>query len=248
MPMVIPMHEPLELMRLNNLRVLNTRPVHLAKATSEKITAAGGVPIELPLLTIKPTRAHWIKKLPALNTIQHIIFISPNAVTYFFKAYSSDTWPEHLKCYALGTGTQSALEKHHLLNPTLPTHPDSEHLLALDALQAIQKQNILLIKGKNGRDLIEHTLIKRGANVTPIAVYERICPAPNPADLASLWHQDAVDIILITSETALRNLFRLFDTAAHAWLRTKTCLVISARLAKLAHHAGFKQIRTTRTF
>jgi uroporphyrinogen-III synthase len=242
------MNRHFNLNNLNNLRVLNTRPVHLAKATSDKITEAGGIPIELPLITIKATPSDWIQTCPALSTMQHMIFISPNAVHYFFKTSPSHPWPRHLKYYALGTGTQAALQKQNRLNAILPTHPDSEHLLMLDDLQTIQDQNILLIKGTGGRKLIENTLTRRGAHIIPIEVYQRALPTPNPANLESLWHEDAVDIILITSETALQHLFALFNQAAHAWLRTKPCLVISERLANIAHNAGFKETMTTRTF
>ncbi len=232
-----------------HLRVLNTRPEPLAKATSDRIRNAGGIAVELPLIKIQPTDTCWINKLPILNNIQHAIFISPNAVTCFFNALPSNkhTQFKQITSYALGQGTQKALKQHAILNPRLPAHPDSEHLLMLDNLQAIQGQNILLIKGKGGRKRIQETLVHRGAYITAIDVYQRILPQYKPSDIQSLWHEDAVDIILITSKTALQHLLSLFEGEATSWLYRKPCLVISERLAKAAYQCGFKTVITDST-
>ncbi|MDX2347173.1 MAG: uroporphyrinogen-III synthase [Legionella sp.] len=231
---------------LKNLRVLNTRPEHLAKITSNQITKAGGTSIAFPLLNIEASEPHWIHKLPALNTIQHAIFISPNAVTYFFKHIASNSWPNTIQIYAQGHGTKLALEAQHIFNAMLPEKSDSEHLLKLKALQTVSDQTILLIKGNEGRTLIQETLIKRHANLIPIEVYQRTLPTLNLVHAKSLWYEDAVDIILITSETALKHLFVLFDfdfdNKAAAWLRSKPCWVISERLAKAAKKQGFTHI------
>ena len=229
-------------LNFKNVRVLNTRPEHQAQTTSEKILLAGGHVITFPLLTIKNTTPHWINNLPALETIQHAIFISPNAVHYFFNHISTNNWPTSIISYAIGHGTHIALQAQGILNAILPQAADSEHLLLRAELQAVQQQNILLIKGNHGRTLLQNTLIKRGANLIPLAVYQRALPKPSPAYTQSLWHEDAVDIILITSETALKHLFILFDDEAAAWLRSKTCWVISPRLGKIARKNGFKQI------
>ncbi|MDF1647025.1 MAG: uroporphyrinogen-III synthase [Legionellaceae bacterium] len=225
-----------------DLRVLNTRPQHLAKATSQVITKAGGFAVECPMLAIKSTQPNWVNTLPALNNIQHAIFTSPNAVTYFFKHYPSIKWPKTIKTYALGRGTQNALKNQGIFNPLLPKQADSEHLLLLDSLQAVAHENILLIKGKNGRTLIRETLVQRAANVQAIDVYQRVLPNISFANTQSLWHEDAVDIILITSETALQHLFILFGEQATSWLCGKPCLVISERLAIAARKKGFKTV------
>ncbi len=227
-----------------NLRVLNTRPKNQATTTSQNILRAGGIPIELPLLEIKATDASWTHSLPKLETIQHAIFISPNAVTYFFEQLTSTHWPKTITTYALGMGTQRTLEKHHIINPVVPKIADSEHLLMLESLQEVTHQSILLIKGEAGRTLIFDTLSRRNATITPIEVYQRCLPQYNQTNVNALFHEDAVDIILITSETALRHLFILFDEKAKDWLCTKPCLVISERLAKTARNLGFKTVIT----
>jgi uroporphyrinogen-III synthase len=58
----------------------------------------------------------------------------------------------------------------------------------------------------------------------------------------SLWHNDAVDIILLTSEQSMHHLFKLFNPEAHRWLQSKPWLVISNRLAQSASLLGIKKI------
>ncbi len=230
------------------LRVLNTRPIPLAEKTSRHIIEAGGTPIMLPLMTIAATPPNWKESLPPLQSIQHAIFTSPNAVTYFFKHYENRGWPSTtINTYAIGPGTAHALQAYHVLNTIQPQKADSEHLLLLESLIQVKHQNVLLVKGIGGRTLIKKTLMARGAHLIPIEVYQRLLPTHDPSTINSLWHEDAVDIILITSQTALQHLFVLFGEKATSWLQNKPCLVISDRLAKAAHLKGFKTIITSQT-
>jgi len=232
---------------LEKLRVLNTRPKQQASSLAQAIEDAGGVAINLPLLEIKPTDTIWKKNLVKLNNLDNIhtaIFTSPNAVHAFFASISPQIWPHKVKLFAIGQGTAQALIQHGLPAPTCPKQPNSEHLLMLDALHTIPIQNkkILLIKGQGGRTLISTELTARGADVSILDVYQRALPQHNKKRIQTLWYEDAVDIILITSETALIYLFELFGEHAHAWLCSKPYVVISERLRKAAYARGIRTV------
>ena len=77
-------------------------------------------------------------------------------------------------------------------------------------------------------------LLQRGAILSIFNVYQRVMPKINQQFIQSIWHGDLVDIILLTSEQSLHNLFKLFDKEAHDWLRNKKWLIISDRLAQIA--------------
>jgi len=229
---------------LEKLRVLNTRPQQQASSLAQAIEDAGGVSINLPLLEIKPTEIIWNKNL---NNIYAAIFTSPNAVHAFFASISPQIWPHKIKLLAIGQGTAQALMQHGLPAPTCPKQPNSEHLLMLDALHTLQIQNkkILLIKGLGGRTLINTALTARGADVSILDVYQRMLPNHHKKRIQTLWYQDAVDIILITSETALVHLFKLFEPfgeEARAWLCSKPYVVISERLRKAAYERGIHTV------
>lgn len=228
---------------LQGLRVLNTRPYDQAQDLSEQIHRAGGVAIDLPTLSIEATH-DWLTSVPDLNKIKQAIFISRNAVKHCFAQLIKHHihWPETIEVIAIGQGSAAALKKYKVQVHTIPTISDSEHLLALNTLSAPQGTNILLIKGTGGRLLIEESLTAKGTNLIVLNVYQRIMPKINHQFIKSIWRDDLVDIILLTSEQSMHNLFKLFKEEAHYWLRSKTCLVLSERLAQNATVLGIKNI------
>jgi uroporphyrinogen-III synthase len=229
---------------LHGLRILNTRPQGQALKLSQNIRDAGGIAIELPTLEIKATNPDWITSLPNLTKIDQAIFISANSVHYCFTQLNQlhIEWPSSIKVIAIGQGSASALHKFNIQVSAIPDVPDSEHLLALNTLQQAENQNVLLFKGEGGRPLIEEQLIQRGANLSIFKVYQRIMPKVNRQFIKSIWRDDLVDIILLTSEQSLHNLFELFDKEAHDWLRNKTWLIISERLTHIASSLGINTI------
>lgn len=228
---------------LQGLRVLNTRPQGQAQALSSAIRAAGGMVIELPTLVIKATPA-WLKHLPDLKQVHQAIFVSANAVEQCFTQLQQAGlhWPTTIKVIAIGHGCAAALKKFNLPIHALPERADSEHLLALPSLRAPQEQNILLFKGAGGRTLIAESLLSKGVNLHALNVYQRVMPKINHQFVKSIWRDDLVDIILLTSEQSMHHLFKLFEEDAHHWLRQKTCLVISERLAQVASSLGMNTI------
>lgn len=229
---------------LQGLRILNTRPTDQAQAINQIITDAGGIVIACNTLEIKATSADWKDNLPELKTIDQAIFVSVNAVKYCFtqlKQYNIH-WPEHIHVIAMGLGTANALKEYSITVHELPDAPDSEHLLTLKSLEMLKNQRVLLVKGQGGRTLIEEGLKQRGADVINLVVYERLCPTINRDMIYSIWHDDLVDVILITSEHSLENLFKLFGSQANEWLISKTYWLISERLAKIASSFGIKKI------
>ena len=230
---------------LNGLRVLNTRPKNQGQILSKQITEAGGVAIDCPTIEIKACSECWINKLPPLDKVDQAIFISANAVEYCFlqlKAQPID-WPKSIHVIAIGDGTTKALKKYRIIVHDVPKSPDSEHLLTLPCLQKIDNQTLLLFKGEGGRSLIEERLVQKNANLFILPVYQRVAPTICQQFIKSIWQDDAADIILVTSEQSIHNLFKLFSTEAHSWLQNKTYLVISDRLAQVASLFGIKKIK-----
>ncbi len=229
---------------LLGLRILNTRAKHQAATLSAAIQNAGGVPIELPLLSIEPTGAQWVKTLPNGLQADFAIFISPNAVDAFFKHIPPQTLPKSMHIFALGQGTARTLNTYGIHATACPKAADSEHMLTLIShdIKVLAEKTCLLIKGVGGRTYLLQELIKKGVDVHALDVYKRTLPAKNKDLITSLWCEDALDIILITSETALKHLFILFGEDKKTWLCQKPCLVISKRLEHAARAMGIQHI------
>lgn len=225
---------------LDGLRVLNPRPQHQAADLTRMIQTAGGVAVEFPTLEIENLPLEWITTLPPLPYFQTAIFVSVNAVNAFFAGLQRKhlEWPTSIQTIAIGKGTASALAKHEITQIQTPAIADSEHILALPALQNMHAQTLLLITGENSRPLLEATLHQRRVDVRKVMVYRRTVPKKNLQFTQALWHDDAVDIILMLSQEAIENLFFLFEDNAKTWLTSKPWIVISPRLVEIArtHH------------
>lgn len=229
---------------LNGIRILNTRPQNQAKTLSKHITEAGGISIECPTIEIKATNKIWMKLLPDLSEVNLAIFVSANAVHQCFTQLKLNniSWPTHIEVIAIGHGSAKALAEVNILVNNIPDKADSEHLLTLKILQQLKNQTVLLFKGEGGRQLIEEGLLQRGAKLIILNVYRRMMPKINHQFINSLWRDDLVDIILLTSEHSIHNLFKMFSKEGHQWIIEKPCLVISERLAKSASYFGIKKI------
>lgn len=228
---------------LNGLRVLNTRPFPQNQSLTHLIESAQGQCVELPALTIVQ-KTDVFASLPRLDTVDKVIFVSPRAAQYFMQTLTQHqlALPMPLEVIAVGQGTALELKQWGIQTAIVPKLADSEHLLQLDTLTNIHNKTILLIKGEGGRPLIQETLLKRGANLHVVKTYFRAFPSYSSQFVSALWQDDAVDIIIYTSEEGMRNVFKMFGTEAHGWLSNKACLVLSKRLVHSAKELGIKTI------
>ena len=234
---------------LHGLRILNTRPKTQYDALHQAILQAGGKSIALPVIEIGATDNAWKKILLEQSVIHKVIFISPNAVDYFMSGLNPNTpenallpWSSTTQILAIGSATAAQLSKYHIPIHALPSIADSENLLELSNLHMVQQQTILIVKGTHGRDLLEHTLQTRGANVVLLPVYTTRLPQHNEEKLQQIWQENQVDLILYTSQQSITNTFTLFQRRAHQWLCKKPSVVISARIATYAASLGIKTI------
>lgn len=229
---------------LKNLCVLNTRPKDQAATLNQKIHAAGGRCIDFPVLEIQATPEDWISKLPALDTVSKAIFTSTNAVHYCFNALekASIQWPDRIEVIAIGSATAESLNQRMGLTSYIPAIADSENLVNLPMLLAANHDTVLLFKGVGGRTVIAETLIARGLNLISLDVYQRCLPSIDQKKIESLWNNPDIDIILLTSEQSINNLFTLLGDFGRDWLCKTPCIVLSERLAKAATDAGIKQV------
>ncbi|MCX7116251.1 MAG: uroporphyrinogen-III synthase [Gammaproteobacteria bacterium] len=226
--------------------VLNTRPIHQAQALTESIQTLGGEVISCPALAISGLSPEWKNTLPPLHTFDLAIFISANAVSHFFSAIPAAHWPTTLPVVAIGPATAAKLQQLCINIDSVPALANSETLLTLPSFAHLSNKKILMIKGKAGRDFLSLTLRQQQALVTEVAVYERTMPDIPTDYLEQIWRNAPINIILFTSEQAMKHLFIMFGTAAHEWLKNTPCLVISQRLAHAATALGIKTVFTTR--
>ena len=235
---------------LQQICLLNTRPLFgdSQQVLNQRIQQLGGTVLSLPLQQIEAiTEQNWLKRLPPLDQVQQALFVSRPASFFFFQALRKHNieWPKTIKTIAIGSATAISLQQQGISAHFLETHVNSEHLMQLPCFEHCNNQTILLIKGPHGRTYISDELIKKKANPVELNVYQSKVIDYSQQQLKFLWEDDKVNVVLITSEQALNHLWSILPSKGKKWLREKTCLVFSSRIAEIAKRLSLQKISIT---
>lgn len=224
--------------------VLVTRPAHQAESLCEHIAAQGGRAIRFPVLEIldPEDRAPLLNVIDRLDQFDLAIFISPNAVIKTMNLIlGRRPWPAGLRLAAIGSGSAKELARFGRAPDIQPARRfNSEALLALEEMHAVAGRRIVIFRGDGGREVLGDELRRRGAQVEYAEAYRRGRPTADVARLMRHWARGEVDIITVTSNTSLRNLFELVGKLGQQWLRRTPLVVVSDRAVALAQELGFR--------
>lgn len=167
-------------------KVLITRPCQQAGLWATKLQALGINSLCLPLMEImgfddKPEQEQWVRPIKNcildLDLFHKIIFVSQNAVEQGMR-WIDVYWPQipqGIQFFAIGESTANRLRAYGLTVENLATDTDmtSESLLQHPALQQVNDEKILIIRGVGGRGFLGDELQQRGAQVKYCEVYQR---------------------------------------------------------------------------
>jgi uroporphyrinogen-III synthase len=221
-------------------RILVTRPEGQAQVMMDKIAAAGGEAIAFPVIEIEalPEQA-W--QLNTLADSDWLIFISRNAVESF-KAGWRQALPDGLKLAAVGEGTAAAIREAGWCVDCQPeTVGGSEGLLQMPAMQQMQGQQVIIVRGNGGRELLADTLRARGASIAYMEVYRRALASHDRQACLRAMHADK---LICTSTAGLDNLCRIL-AEYKAELFCKPLVVVSERIQQHARKLGFRWIEVS---
>ena len=221
--------------------IVITRPVGQAEKLSQLINAAGGEVIPFPLIEIAPLDDYqtFKKEISNLADYDWAIFISSNAVQNGMPFVRKLDLPASLKFAAIGPSTAAELAKYGIQNTLIPEDRfDSESLLALPEMQAVNNQQVMIFRGVGGREVLADTLKSRGARVTFAECYQRINPQEDLNTLNAHNKNHGLDAIVVTSSEAMRHLLAM---ANHQdWLKNVKLCVNHARIAEEPSKLGLK--------
>lgn len=222
--------------------VLVTRPAAQADGLCDRIAAAGGRPIRLPVLAIAPA-ADPTSLRPLLAEVWDLlVFVSRNAVEQALPLFPDQRLPTAPRLAAVGQATAEALIAAGRAPDLVPSDRyDSETLLASPALADLRGQRVLIVRGNGGRALLGETLAARGAEVVFAEVYRRVLPAVSVEDIIPDWRRD-VAITIATSDEVLRNLITLARPVAGEGLFQTPLVVVAERTRELAREFGFTRV------
>jgi len=197
---------------------------HLCQLIAEK----GGQPVRLPVIEIVEIDDKSALLECRKQSLDIAIFISANAVEKTLPTLQNHLPPQVI---AVGKRTAQTLKAWGLTALCPPPPFNSEALLSMPQMQTVTGKQIVIFRGEGGRELLAETLQQRGATVNYVQVYRRVQP-PTPAWIANTQ----VDIIIVTSQEGLRNLFAMLD--GQSWLRHTPLVVMSTRIRAEAERLG----------
>lgn len=228
---------------LHGCYVISLRPVGGHDAMRRAAAAQGA-----RVLALSPWRiatrddAATRDALRAALDADAVVFTSPNAVRAARALQALRARPGHA-WLAVGTGTAMALRRNGIADVLAPSRMDSEGLLALPRLRAVDGQRIGLVTAPGGRGEIAAALAERGAHVLRADAYVRVPVAPSPRAIAMLRALPADAWLALSSGEALRHVLDALPGDARAALLRTRVAAASERLARFAHEAGFTTIR-----
>lgn len=226
------------LIPLLGLRIAVTRPAGQSAHLVERLRAAGGEAIALPLLEIAPpatpVRPDDLKR--QFKAADVIIFISPNAVRMAQQILPAADWPRGAQLACVGHGTARALREAGFRDILVPNEgADSEALLALPKMREVRGRHILIVRGEGGRTLLANTLTQRGARVDHAVVYRR---QPLPPDLVALRAWGDITFVVTSSEALQVLVAAAHDQATLDWLREQVFVFGHPRIAETGRALG----------
>jgi uroporphyrinogen-III synthase len=225
---------------LQGVGVLVTRPELQAAPLCRLLEDRGAQSLRFPVIRIEPTAddARSAGRGAALGKFDIAIFVSANAVRFGATLLAG----RDVDIAAVGPATARALASSGRNVTIQPSQGfDSANLLLHSAFAHPAGKRILLVKGCNGRELLEQTLTQRGAHVMVAEVYRRERITPSAAQLSDLESRFARGAIQVVTATSLEIALHLLDLATpelRRGLERAHWLVPSERVAAAVHARG----------
>ena len=150
--------------------------------------------------------------------------------------------PVGIECFAVGPASAQPLRDQNVSVTVPQSGYSSEALLALPALNVVQGEKIIILRGGRGRDLLEQTLKERGANVDCCELYSRVVDSLHREAIAELLQVES-PLVLIYSGQVLDALLEVVPEPSLVKLKSLPIVVPSERVANLARNKGFSSVQ-----
>jgi uroporphyrinogen-III synthase len=236
-------------------RVILTRPSSDSQAWVSGLQQASHHVLHWPLIDIAPVQhtQSMHDMLASAASCQAIMFVSRNAVVHAFAAGLQVAKENGPRYWATGPGTRQALLDAGVPAARIDAPPadaiqfDTEALWQQVQRQVQAHQTVWILRGADadntesamqgvGRDWLMQQLLAAGVPVKTLAVYQRVCPQWDPAQLdrATAAASDG-SVWIFTSSQAIAHLKQLLPVVN--WEATKA-IATHDRIAQAAAQAG----------
>jgi uroporphyrinogen-III synthase len=206
---------------LKGRRVLVTRATHQAGRLSEGLRALGAVPVEVPVLEIRPPESYGPldQALKKLNTFHWLVLTSANTVhTLAARCVELGVdfqGVELLSVAAVGSATAEAARKAGMRVTLVPERYVAESLI--EALgESVRGKRVLLARAMVARDVIPEALAVLGAELAVVDAYQTVLPEGSRVLLSEAL-AEGLDAATFTSSSSVRNLAEVAREAGVAF-------------------------------
>ncbi|MEK7791312.1 MAG: uroporphyrinogen-III synthase [Deltaproteobacteria bacterium] len=208
---------------LKGRTILVTQAREQAKRFTNLLKQKGARVLACPTVdTIPCATPKTLQCLKQLETYEWLVFVSPNAVIFFFQLLSkhgiSKAQLRRLRIVALGKTTREVLKQNKLrVHLVPPGHPDSgaeTHLVALFKGK-IDGKKILVLKSLDAKPPLLDILRSKGALVDALPLYKSILPAENSKILLKYLSEERIDAVTFTSPSTVHNFIKMLNADHH---------------------------------
>jgi uroporphyrinogen-III synthase/uroporphyrinogen III methyltransferase/synthase len=206
-------------------RVLVTRALHQAGKLSDGLRAQGAVPVEVPVLEIRPPASFEAldRALRQFDSYDWLLLTSANAVRALYERAQSLgvelVQAASMQVAAVGEGTASAARLSGLRITVVPESYLAESLLeALSGVMGRQSAvgRILLARASVARDVIPQALQNAGLSVDIVDAYCNGIPETAPEQLRHAL-EDGIAMATFTSSSSVTHLAEVARVAGISW-------------------------------
>ena len=220
--------------------VVLTRPLADCQRLSKLLHEQGILHMTLPIMEVTPLPESQCSPLPTISPDTIVIFVSANAVRWGLPELKvALDQVDGCQVIAVGQKTRDTLAIAGI-EAQIPGRADSEGLLRMPALAAVERSDVLIVKGEGGRDLLGRELTARGARVVEWPCYRRVWPDVSLSALGAFAHQALV--FQASSGEVLSRLSELLAGAGKSDLFQSPVIVPSERVAALAKRSGWRSV------
>jgi uroporphyrinogen III methyltransferase/synthase len=176
-----------------------TRARAQASALAARLRSLGAAVVEAPAIRTRSLDA----PLPALDGYDLVCVTSPvGAAELWARLRAAGLDARALagrRVAAIGPGTARALEEHGVVADVVPARAVAEGLV--EALAGVPVSRALVVRAREGRDVLPDALRARGAEVDVVALYETV---PEPLDDGTAAAAREADFLTFTSASTVR--------------------------------------------
>ena len=193
---------------LSGKRILVTGSRNMAFCLEEEFDKYGAETIAISLVETIPDYSSCDDKLNEIEKYSWLVFTSANGVNIFFdrlRDLKTDVRKlANIKFAVVGTSTRKALEKYGLYADFVSSKFTSKTLADELAQILTDKDRVLIVRGKQGKNFIEDKFTSMAVDFDKICIYETIQDERRADEVRRICRD--VDYIVVTSGSGARAL------------------------------------------